>query len=73
MQGGVGPAVEPAMDSRTTAVPSLLPARVWLVALVAVALAYLVTMESGPVLADGARFLHEAFHDGRHFLGFPCH
>jgi hypothetical protein len=37
---------------------------------------YLVTFEAGPVsefLGQGATFLHEAFHDGRHLLGVPCH
>ena len=61
------------MEPRVSIVPALSPARAWLMALVAIAVLYLVTMENGAVLAHGARFLHEAFHDGRHLLGFPCH
>jgi len=57
----------------TDAVPALSPARAWLIALVAVIALYAVTLENGAVLADESRFLHEAFHDGRHFLGVPCH
>lgn len=57
----------------TPAVGSLSPVRAWLVALVALLALYALTLENGAVLADGARFLHEAFHDGRHFLGVPCH
>lgn len=50
----------------------------WAVALVALALGllYLVSFEAGPVsttLGQGAAFLHETFHDGRHLLGVPCH
>ena len=54
-------------------VASLSPVRSWSIALVALLALYAVTLENGAVLADGARFLHEAFHDGRHFLGVPCH
>ncbi|MDQ3569459.1 MAG: CbtB-domain containing protein [Actinomycetota bacterium] len=61
------------MESRVPAVPGLSPAQAWLVVLTAMVVLYGVTMENGAVLADGARYLHEAFHDGRHFMGFPCH
>lgn len=61
------------MEPMTPAVGSLSPVRAWLVALVALLVLYALTLENGAVLADGARFLHEAFHDGRHFLGVPCH
>lgn len=43
---------------------------------VAVVVMYLVAFEAGPVstaLGQGAALLHEAFHDGRHALGVPCH
>lgn len=45
----------------------------WLVVLAALVVLYAVTMENGAVLAGGARYLHEAFHDGRHLLGVSCH
>ncbi|MDQ3679700.1 MAG: CbtB-domain containing protein [Actinomycetota bacterium] len=61
------------MEPRAPAVPRLSPARAWLVVLAAMVVLYGVTMENGAVFADGARYLHEAFHDGRHFIGFPCH
>lgn len=49
------------------------PAWAWLVAALAVAVAYALTLENGAVLRAGASTLHELFHDGRHFLGVPCH
>lgn len=55
------------------AAPAVSPLRAWLVATVALLVMYAVTMENGAVLADGSRYLHELFHDGRHFLGVPCH
>ncbi len=61
------------MDHRIPAATAVSPVRVWLLALVAVMALYAVTMETGAVLAEGARFLHDLFHDGRHFLGVPCH
>jgi hypothetical protein len=50
-----------------------LPSWSWLAVALALALAYLVTLENGAVLHGGATLLHELFHDGRHFLGVPCH
>lgn len=61
------------MEPMTPAVPALSRVRAWLIALVAVVVLYAGTLENGTVLADDARFLHEAFHDGRHFVGVPCH
>lgn len=49
------------------------PAWSWLVLALALAMLYLVTIENGVVLHAGAGWLHELFHDGRHFLGVPCH
>ena len=60
------------MIRATPAVPIVSPVSVWLVALAVTAI-YLVTMENGAVLAEGGRHLHDLFHDGRHFLGVPCH
>ncbi len=68
-EGGDEITVEP----MTTLVPALSRSRAWLIAVMAVVVLYAVTLENGVVLADGARLLHEAFHDGRHFLGVPCH
>jgi len=42
----------------------------------AVGVLWLVTFEGGPVseaIGQAGSFLHEAFHDGRHLLGVPCH
>lgn len=42
----------------------------------AVGVLWLVTFEAGPVsqaLGQASGFLHEAFHDGRHLVGVPCH
>jgi hypothetical protein len=61
------------MEHAVPAVPAISPVRAWLMALLALTVVYAVTMENGAVLADGARHLHELFHDGRHFLGVPCH
>lgn len=66
-----------------TQLASHLPARtaqllLALVALTAVALLFLVTMDQGGALASiGAAVdsatTHELFHDARHLLGVPCH
>ena len=49
------------------------PLWAWLAAAAAVFLAYLMTMENGALLGHAAEQLHEFFHDGRHFIGVPCH
>lgn len=49
------------------------PAWTWAVVASALAVAYALTLENGAVLQAGATTLHELFHDGRHFLGVPCH
>ena len=62
------------MEHRVPLVPRLSgPLRVWLAMLLSIVVLYAVTMENGVVLADGAPYLHELFHDGRHLLGVPCH
>ena len=49
------------------------PVWAWgLVALAAV-VSYFVMLENGVVLSHVAETLHEFFHDGRHFVGVPCH
>ncbi|HEX2043555.1 MAG TPA: hypothetical protein VHF24_13045 [Acidimicrobiales bacterium] len=50
-----------------------IPAWAWLVLALAVGAVYALTMENGATLRAGATFLHELFHDGRHFLWVPCH
>ncbi len=50
-----------------------LPAWAWLVLALALATLYALTLENGATLKSGATVLHELFHDGRHFLGVPCH
>ena len=49
------------------------PAWAWLVLALALATVYALTLENGATLRAGATVLHELFHDGRHFLGVPCH
>jgi hypothetical protein len=34
---------------------------------------YAMALDNGATLKAGATVLHEFFHDGRHFLGVPCH
>ena len=58
-----------------TATPEAIavPAWAWLIVAMALATVYALTMENGATLQAGATVLHELFHDGRHFLGVPCH
>ncbi len=49
------------------------PLWAWLAVVLAALAAYAVTLENGMVLRAGADVVHELFHDGRHFLGMPCH
>jgi hypothetical protein len=61
------------------ATPLVIPASravFWLVgtALLAVAVYYFIGVDQGAVSVFGSdTHLHEFVHDGRHFLGFPCH
>jgi hypothetical protein len=50
-----------------------IPVWAWFVLALALATVYALTMENGATLRAGATVLHELFHDGRHFLGVPCH
>jgi len=48
----------------------------WLVgtALIALAVYYFVGVDQGAISVFGSdTHVHEFVHDGRHFLGFPCH
>ena len=49
------------------------PVWAWFVVALAVMAVYAVLIENGATLSTGSRYLHEFFHDGRHFLGVPCH
>ena len=49
------------------------PAWAWLVVALAAAVSYFVMLENGALLGQAADTLHEFFHDGRHFVGVPCH
>jgi len=49
------------------------PAWAWLVLALSAALLYGVMLENGLVLRTAAETVHELLHDGRHFLGVPCH
>jgi hypothetical protein len=59
--------------------PLVLPATrawIWLVgtALLALAVYYFIGVDQGAVSVFGNdTHIHELVHDGRHFLGFPCH
>jgi hypothetical protein len=41
--------------------------------LAAVTSVYFMAVEHGATLHHVGTVLHEFFHDGRHFLSFPCH
>ena len=59
--------------------PLVIPASraiLWLVgtALLALAVYYFIGVDQGAVSVFGSdTHIHEFVHDGRHFLGFPCH
>jgi hypothetical protein len=62
-----------------TTTPLVLPATraiLWLVgtAVLALAVYYFIGVDQGAVSVFGNdTHIHEFVHDGRHFLGFPCH
>lgn len=49
------------------------PLSAWLAVVLALVAIYAVAFENGATLHAGATAVHELFHDGRHFLGVPCH
>ena len=70
----------PSSASPTTAVtPVVIPlsrSAVWLIGTAVLALLayYFIGIDQGAVSLFGAdEHVHELVHDGRHFLGFPCH
>ncbi|GAA2422292.1 CbtB-domain containing protein [Streptomyces mauvecolor] len=65
--------------SRPASTPIVLPVSksvLWLVgtAILALAAYYFIGVDQGAVSVFGNDMhIHEFVHDGRHFLGFPCH
>ncbi|HEY2671336.1 MAG TPA: CbtB-domain containing protein [Rugosimonospora sp.] len=65
--------------SQDTATPLVLPlsrSLLWLVGAAALALLvyYFIGVDQGALSVFGSDMhVHEFVHDGRHFLGFPCH
>ena len=63
----------------TRSTPVVVPkarAAVWLFGTVALGLAiyYFIGLDQGATSVFGNNmYVHEFFHDARHFLGFPCH
>lgn len=49
------------------------PAWAWLLLLVSTVGVYLMAYDNGFALQSAAATAHEFFHNGRHFLGVPCH
>jgi hypothetical protein len=49
------------------------PLWAWLVVALAVAAVYAFAMSNASTMKAAGATLHEFFHDGRHFLGVPCH
>jgi len=53
--------------------PIRIPLAAWLASIVGMFVLYLALQENGALLSHAWENLHEFFHDGRHFLGVPCH
>jgi Probable cobalt transporter subunit (CbtB) len=49
------------------------PIWAWVLVFAAALALYLISLDNGLVLRGMAQQAHEFFHDGRHFLGVPCH
>jgi hypothetical protein len=49
------------------------PPWAWALVLFAVLGIYVLSLDNGLALGGLAHQAHEFFHDGRHFLGVPCH
>lgn len=63
-----------ALPAAVPALPEIdIPVWAWGLVVLAAAVSYFVMLENGAVLSTAAETLHEFFHDGRHFVGVPCH
>ncbi len=63
-----------ALTAAAPALPEIdIPVWAWGLVVLAAAVSYFVMIENGAVLSTAAETLHEFFHDGRHFVGVPCH
>ena len=63
-----------ALPAAAPALPDVdVPAWAWGLVALAVVVSYFVMIENGVALSHAAETLHEFFHDGRHFVGVPCH
>ena len=61
------------IDSGHAADALRIPVWTWLIVAFALFAIYAMLLENGAILQAAANTLHEFFHDGRHFLGVPCH
>ncbi len=61
------------LESTADLVRRRVPLWSWLIVAVALVAVYALTLENGATLRSGTTVVHELFHDGRHFLGVPCH
>ncbi|MGI9080132.1 MAG: CbtB domain-containing protein [Acidimicrobiales bacterium] len=61
------------LESTADLIRRRVPVWSWLVVALALVAVYALTLENGATLSSGATVIHELFHDGRHFLGVPCH
>jgi len=50
-----------------------IPLWAWLAVMASAFVVYATAFDNGAVLQSAADTAHELFHDGRHFLGVPCH
>lgn len=61
------------MESTADLALRRIPLWSWLIVALALVAVYTLALENGATLHAGATVVHELFHDGRHFLGVPCH
>jgi len=65
----ISPIATPIVSAQTRTVALLLG-----VAVLALLVYYFIGVDEGAMSVFGkSMVVHEFFHDGRHFLGFPCH
>ncbi len=67
-------AVRPAITTPIVTAQAKTIALLAVTALVALTIYYFIGIDEGMISVFGkSMVVHEFFHDGRHFLGFPCH